>query len=170
MVSEYANIDYVNQKIDFTINYWKEKLNSVNVSTGNHNFDNWVKWIEYQVKCRQIFGNSYLPDYSYGRGGRGWRDLWQDLLSIFLVDPISAKEKLSIVLKVSVLTALMLRLLESSLASLKQIEIIYLEHGAIMVHGRFLFLISMLISLATLTRFLKKFLIGRINLKTVVKN
>ena len=69
----------------------KEKLNSVNVSTGNHNFDNWVKWIEYQVKCRQIFGNSYLPDYGYGRGGRGWRDLWQDLLSIFLVDPISAK-------------------------------------------------------------------------------
>ena len=92
--SEYANIDHVNQKIDFTLNYWKEKLNSVNVSTGNHNFDNWVKWIEYQVKCRQIFGNSYLPDYGYGRGGRGWRDLWQDLLSIFLVDPISAKEEI----------------------------------------------------------------------------
>ena len=71
MVSEYANIDHVNQKIDFTLNYWKEKLNSVNVSTGNHNFDNWVKWIEYQVKCRQIFGNSYLPDYGYGRGEVG---------------------------------------------------------------------------------------------------
>ena len=26
--------------------------------------------------------------------GRGWRDLWQDLLSIFLVDPISAKEEI----------------------------------------------------------------------------
>ena len=102
------------------------------------------------------------------KGGRGWRDLWQDLLSIFLVDPISAKEKLSIALKVSVLTALMLRLLESSLASLKQIEIIYLEHGAIMVHGRFV-LNFYVVSLATLTRFLKKFLIGRINLKTVVK-
>ena len=67
------------------------------------------------------------------------------------------------------LTALMLLLLESSLVSLKQIEIIYLELGVIMEHGRFLFLIFMLISLAILIRFLKKFLIGRINLKTVVK-
>lgn len=91
---EYSDINNVNQKINHTLDYWKEKLNSVNVSTGRSNFDNWVKWIEYQVKCRQIFGNSYLPDYGYGRGGRGWRDLWQDLLSIFLVDPKSAKEEI----------------------------------------------------------------------------
>lgn len=91
---EYSDINNVYKKIDNTLNYWKDKLNSVNVSTGNYNFDNWVKWIEYQVKCRQIFGNSYLPDYGYGRGGRGWRDLWQDLLSIFLVDPKSAKKEI----------------------------------------------------------------------------
>lgn len=62
--------------------------------TADNNYDNWVKWVSFQVKCRQIFGNSYLPDFGYGRGGRGWRDLWQDLLSIFLVDADSAKEEM----------------------------------------------------------------------------
>ncbi|RQV98978.1 MAG: cellobiose phosphorylase, partial [Calditrichaeota bacterium] len=60
----------------------------------NHDFNNWVRWVSFQLKCRQIFGNSYLPDFGYGRGGRGWRDLWQDLLSIFLVDPESARQEI----------------------------------------------------------------------------
>ena len=79
------------------------------------------------------------------------------------------KRKLLTALKASVLTVLMLPLLERKQASLKQIEIIYLELGVIMVHGQFLFLISMLISQVTLIHFSKKSLIGRINLKTVVK-
>lgn len=91
---KYSNVSKIEKILDTTLNFWKEKLNSVDIHTGNHHFDNWVKWIEYQVKCRQIFGNSFLPDYGYGRGGRGWRDLWQDLLSIFLVDPKSAHEEI----------------------------------------------------------------------------
>lgn len=91
---KYDKVEKVDQVLKKTLKFWKEKLNSVEITTGNNHFDNWVKWIEYQVKCRQIFGNSFLPDYSYGRGGRGWRDLWQDLLSIFLVDPISGHEEI----------------------------------------------------------------------------
>jgi cellobiose phosphorylase len=62
--------------------------------TADSDFDNWSKWVTFQLKCRQIFGNSYLPDFGYGRGGRGWRDLWQDLLSIFLVDPAGARDEI----------------------------------------------------------------------------
>jgi cellobiose phosphorylase len=92
--AKYSKVSSVDETLQNTLDFWNEKLNSVEISTGNNHFDNWVKWIEYQVKCRQIFGNSFLPDYGYGRGGRGWRDLWQDLLSIFLVDPISAHEEI----------------------------------------------------------------------------
>jgi cellobiose phosphorylase len=43
---------------------------------------------------RRIFGCSFLPDFDYGKGGRGWRDLWQDCLSIILSDPKSARQVL----------------------------------------------------------------------------
>ena len=65
--------------------------------------------------------------------------------------------------------ALMQQSLVNALENSKQIEIIFLEPGAIMVLGQFLFLIFMLISLVTLKRYLKKFHIGKINLKIVVK-
>ncbi len=71
--------------------YWSELTHQVAFDTGQPDFDEWTKWLAFQLKCRQIYGNSFLPDFGYGRGGRGWRDLWQDLLSIFLVDPESAQ-------------------------------------------------------------------------------
>src|SRR5205085_5109345 len=37
---------------------------------------------------------SFLPDFDYGRGGRGWRDLWQDCLALLLLDPASARDQL----------------------------------------------------------------------------
>ena len=74
--------------------YWSELTGSVSFHTGQRDFDEWSNWLAFQLKCRQLFGNSYLPDFGYGRGGRGWRDLWQDLLSIFLVDPGSAKDEM----------------------------------------------------------------------------
>ncbi|MCF8233883.1 MAG: hypothetical protein K9G67_02490 [Bacteroidales bacterium] len=77
-----------------TLDYWQRIASGLSVKTANDTFDNWVKWVNFQLKCRQIFGNSYLPDFGYGRGGRGWRDLWQDLLSIFLVDPDSARSEI----------------------------------------------------------------------------
>jgi cellobiose phosphorylase len=80
--------------LDETLAHWQRITSAVAVSTADNNFDNWTKWVSFQLKCRQIFGNSYLPDFGYGRGGRGWRDLWQDLLSIFLLDPEGAREEI----------------------------------------------------------------------------
>lgn len=80
--------------LDKTLQFWQKLSSAVTFQTANSTFDNWTRWITFQLKCRQIFGNSYLPDFGYGRGGRGWRDLWQDLLSIFLIDPVSASEEI----------------------------------------------------------------------------
>ncbi len=79
---------------DETRQYWQKFTSSIACHTADTNFDKLINWINYQVKCRQVFGNSYLPDFGYGRGGRGWRDLWQDLLAIFLIEPDAASTEI----------------------------------------------------------------------------
>ena len=39
-------------------------------------------------------GNSFMPYHDYGRGGRGWRDLWQDQLALLLMDPGAVHDQL----------------------------------------------------------------------------
>ena len=43
---------------------------------------------------RRIFGCSFLPDFDYGKGGRGWRDLWQDCLGLILNNPREVRQLL----------------------------------------------------------------------------
>ena len=65
---------------------WQEKVN-VSFRTGEPDFDRLMKWVCFQPFLRRLFGCSFLPHHDYGRGGRGWRDLWQDCLSLLLMDP-----------------------------------------------------------------------------------
>lgn len=74
--------------------YWQEQV-SVNIHTGEPDFDHLMKWICFQPFLRRIFGCSFLPHHDYGRGGRGWRDLWQDCLSLLLMDPGNVGEMIS---------------------------------------------------------------------------
>ncbi|MDD5119860.1 MAG: cellobiose phosphorylase [Candidatus Omnitrophica bacterium] len=67
--------------------FWQAQSGSVNVLSGNSHFDNWLRWVNVQPVLRKIFGCSFLPDFDYGRGGRGWRDLWQDCLGLILSNP-----------------------------------------------------------------------------------
>jgi len=90
----YGSEERVEKSLNETHGYWQNLVKNVQFKTSDKDFDNWMRWVSFQLKCRQIFGNSYLPDFGYGRGGRGWRDLWQDLLSIFLVDPANAREEM----------------------------------------------------------------------------
>ncbi|UCF64598.1 MAG: cellobiose phosphorylase, partial [bacterium] len=91
---KYNTCRKVDDSLQKTKRFWQNFVNQVSFQTADKTFDNWMKWVGFQLKCRQIFGNSFLPDFGYGRGGRGWRDLWQDLLSIFLLDPESAREEI----------------------------------------------------------------------------
>ncbi len=70
-----------------TRRFWEERASGITVSTGSPAFDNWFRWVAIQPTLRRIFGCSFLPDFDYGKGGRGWRDLWQDCLSLTLTSP-----------------------------------------------------------------------------------
>jgi len=50
--------------------------------------------VTLQPVFRRIFGCSFLPDHDYGKGGKGWRDIWQDLLSLILIEPESVRDVL----------------------------------------------------------------------------
>ncbi len=67
--------------------YWLDKISSIVFRTGDENFNSWMRWVTLQPVLRRIFGCSFLPDHDYGKGGRGWRDIWQDLLSLILIEP-----------------------------------------------------------------------------------
>ncbi len=71
--------------------YWLEKSKAIAFETGDKSFDSWMHWVTLQPVLRRIFGCSFLPDHDYGKGGKGWRDLWQDLLSLILIEPENIK-------------------------------------------------------------------------------
>lgn len=64
--------------------YWKARLDRLRFRTPDANFNGWMRWVGLQPTLRKLFGCSFLPDFDYGRGGRGWRDLWQDCLALLL--------------------------------------------------------------------------------------
>lgn len=86
VLSSYNTTEKVNKALETTKQYWQEKVN-IRYHTGDPDFDCLLRWISFQPILRRIFGCSFLPHHDYGRGGRGWRDLWQDCLSLLLMDP-----------------------------------------------------------------------------------
>lgn len=74
--------------------YWQEKLSSLRFTYRNERLDGWLQWVTLQPILRRIVGNSFLPYHDYGRGGRGWRDLWQDLLTLLLTEGNDVEELL----------------------------------------------------------------------------
>nr|WP_297707720.1 cellobiose phosphorylase [uncultured Butyrivibrio sp.] len=74
-----------------TKEYW-DNLTNIHVNTPDDTFNNYMEWIAFQPQLRRIYGCSFLPHHDYGRGGRGWRDLWQDCLALLLTDPKGVRE------------------------------------------------------------------------------
>lgn len=89
-LSERSFESYLNQNKEF----WEKKLSKVSFVKGNQDFNHWIKWVSLQPILRRIYGCSFLPHHDYGRGGRGWRDLWQDCLALLLTDPEDVKNLL----------------------------------------------------------------------------
>lgn len=73
---------------------WKNTLSPLAFHFPNNALNGWLKWVTLQPTLRRIYGNSFLPYHDYGRGGRGWRDLWQDLLALILMNPTPVKTML----------------------------------------------------------------------------
>jgi cellobiose phosphorylase len=74
--------------------YWEQKLATLQVDLGEARFTGWFKWVTLQPILRRICGNSFLPYHDYGRGGRGWRDLWQDQMALLLMEPGEVRDQL----------------------------------------------------------------------------
>ena len=71
--------------------HWIRKVN-VAFETGSEDADNYLKWICFQPILRRIYGCSFLPYHDYGKGGRGWRDLWQDCLALLIMEPSEVRQ------------------------------------------------------------------------------
>lgn len=91
--NKYNTKEKVNNAFLATREYWKKKLN-VTYETSDKNFDNFMYWVNFQPMLRRIYGCSFLPHHDYGKGGRGWRDLWQDCLALLIMNPDGVKEML----------------------------------------------------------------------------
>lgn len=86
LLDMYRTTAQVQDALNKTKTYWQNQVN-VSYHTADPDFDRLMKWVSFQPFLRRLFGCSFLPHHDYGRGGRGWRDLWQDCLSLLLMDP-----------------------------------------------------------------------------------
>ncbi len=94
LVTKYSTTDKFKHWLLQTKKFWNSKLNSLQVQTGDPCFDGWMRWVSIQPILRRLYGNSFMPYHDYGRGGRGWRDLWQDILALLLMEPANVAEML----------------------------------------------------------------------------
>ncbi|HHT97327.1 MAG TPA: cellobiose phosphorylase [Clostridiales bacterium] len=92
-VSTLLSQEQFNNKLEETKKYWNEKIN-IRLNTSDTEFNNWMHWVNFQPMLRRIFGCSFLPHHDYGKGGRGWRDLWQDCLALLCMDPGDVRQML----------------------------------------------------------------------------
>lgn len=90
-VEAYDSEDKVNAALENMKGYWQDKVN-VSFQTGSKEVDSYLRWICFQPILRRLYGCSFLPHHDYGKGGRGWRDLWQDCLSLLFMNPDGVRE------------------------------------------------------------------------------
>lgn len=92
-VEAYSDTGKVMEAYEETRIYWLDRIN-VSYQTGDTVFDNFMYWVNFQPVLRRIYGCSFLPHHDYGKGGRGWRDLWQDCLALLIMNPSGVREML----------------------------------------------------------------------------
>ena len=94
LLARYGDAGKFAAALEQTRAYWDAKLATFAVKTGDARFDAWMRWVSLQPTLRRWCGNSFLPYHDYGRGGRGWRDLWQDQLALLLTEPDTVRPAL----------------------------------------------------------------------------
>lgn len=86
LIDRYHTGRQIQKALEETKSYWQNQVD-IDFHTKEAGFDRLMKWVCFQPYLRRLFGCSFLPHHDYGRGGRGWRDLWQDCLSLLLLNP-----------------------------------------------------------------------------------
>ena len=90
---KYLITKHFDKYLEETKEYWQKKIN-VSYNSADTDFDNWMHWVNFQPMLRRIYGCSFLPHHDYGKGGRGWRDLWQDCLALLIIEPEQGRQML----------------------------------------------------------------------------
>ena len=94
IVREYGTAALFDTWLNKTKTTWEGWLAVPRLTSGDLRFDSWMKWVKVQPILRRLFGNSFLPYHDYGRGGRGWRDLWQDILALLMMESTDVSQML----------------------------------------------------------------------------
>lgn len=90
----FASLEKFERALEANKRFWAEKTSAILFDGGDAVFSSWMRWVTLQPVLRRIFGCSFLPDHDYGKGGKGWRDIWQDLLSLILIEPDGVRGQL----------------------------------------------------------------------------
>ncbi len=77
------------------IRFFENRLKGLSFVIADEATSQQLSWVSLQPMLRRYYGNSFLPHHDYGRGGRGWRDLWQDLLALIMMNDDSVVELLT---------------------------------------------------------------------------
>lgn len=93
LMKEYAMPSGARYALEKVQKVWREKIN-VRFETGDRKRDGYLYWVAFQPILRRMYGCSFLPYHDYGKGGRGWRDLWQDCLALLLMEPEGVRQML----------------------------------------------------------------------------
>lgn len=93
LLTDYPDAKAVERALEKVKAEWIRKTN-VHYETGDPFFDGYMYWVTFQPILRRLFGCSFLPHHDYGKGGRGWRDLWQDCLALLIMEPAGVRNML----------------------------------------------------------------------------
>lgn len=94
VLERYNTCEKIERYLKENQEFWKAKVEKNVFESGIQEFSNWMKWVSVQPTLRKIYGCSFLPYHDYGKGGRGWRDLWQDCLSLIIQNPQEVRGQL----------------------------------------------------------------------------
>ena len=83
-LQKYDNAAIFQREFDIMRNHFDLETNQLQFNFESDKRSNQLSFIPIQPILRRFMGNSYLPHHDYGKGGRGWRDLWQDLIAMIM--------------------------------------------------------------------------------------
>lgn len=94
ILEQFGGKEKAEQALEQVKHTWTERVN-VHYTSKDPDWDNYMYWVTFQPILRRIYGCSFLPYHDYGKGGRGWRDLWQDCLALLIMEPDGVRQKLA---------------------------------------------------------------------------
>jgi len=82
VIKTYKDVKKIDLALKETIAYFKYFNDHLAFHMQNEAVNARLKDVVLQPVYRRYMGNSYLVHHDYGKGGRGWRDLWQDMIAL----------------------------------------------------------------------------------------